>query len=125
MQAMASGASTMMMRATIGPLKKKYRTRAPTTPPEIWAAMYTGTSRHGNRRNDASMMVMAGLKCAPLTVPDTTTITVMAKPKAMLSSNSPYAPVVMAVATVIRPTEASRNTAPNSANACFHYMVFE
>jgi hypothetical protein len=32
---------------------------------------------------------MAGLKCAPLTAPDTTTITVIAKPKAMLSSNSP------------------------------------
>ena len=48
-----------------------------------------GTSRQGNRRSDASEMVMAGLKWAPLTAPDTTTITVMAKPKAMLSSNSP------------------------------------
>jgi hypothetical protein len=73
---------------------------------------------------DASEMVMAGLKWAPLTAPDTTTITVMAKPKAMLSSNSPYAPVVIAVATVIRPIEASRNTAPNSANARFHRARF-
>jgi hypothetical protein len=35
------------------------------------------------------MIVMAGLKWAPLTAPATTTITVMAKPKAMLSWNSP------------------------------------
>ena len=45
------------------------------------------------------------------------TITMIVKAKAMLSSKSPYEPVVMAVATVMRPMDAIRNTPMNSAAA--------